>query len=838
MRARHALPLLLLATGAASLARAQDVPAAPAAEKKTGFIGIQMDAVAVESSPVKGAVRVLALVPGSPAEGVGVKPGDLILALDGQDFAGVPPRECVNRFRERLKPFGPGEKVRLFLQREQLSVATKVAGAETGRAVGTGPAWNAAIPNVKKLVEDNPGKPVTVSAERATWTREVTITLIERPGTTSAPLPDNASLRPDLEALALAPEVAFAQSLVERLGLEKEHRDLRRRLEEDEKVDDAFRLRTVRYLKRDPWRLPTATRALGRALAPTARGDVAAACSTAALYLDAEAAPILTTQAPAAPPLHSTLEAHVDYCLALMRRSRDLVRIALAALTPEEQQALERDLPTLADKFKEGIYLHEDEDPARWKRHSEAVDLLAKVNRAALIQGLAELAPLADPAWLDRLGQDLREAEGRNRGFFNESPDDGNGWLLHEATTDLGRVAVGGSGTNGYRGDFALVIDLAGDDRYYRRAGAAWGLARPVAVSIDLDGDDTYQATEPFSQGAALLGVGLLVDRRGNDRYTSMSPFSQGATLCGAAALVDLAGNDAYRGEAYSQGSCLAQGTALLLDGQGDDEHEAALYAQGFGGPGGFGALVDRGGNDHYAVVGHKKCSYGEEGVFDGFSQGAACGFRSKASGGIGALVHEGGNDLYEAGNFSQGCGYYFGWGCLCDLGGGDDRYEGSRYAQGAAAHSALGSLQDDGGDDRYRSWVAAAQSLAWDLSVTALLDEGGNDRYDGGYGLSQAGSAQNGFALFFDASGQDRYSVHRKLPALAGPNDYHGGGSLSLFVDAGGEPNVYDVGNGVAFVPSRGIAVSGDRSVLADLPCRVEGMTKERLDALLEKRQ
>ena len=51
--------------------------------------------------------------------------------------------------------------------------------------------------------------------------------------------------------------------------------------------------------------------------------------------------------------------------------------------------------------------------------------------------------------------------------------------------------------------------------------------------------------------------------------------------------------------------------------------------------------------------------------------------------------------------------------------------------------------------------------------------------------------------------------------------------------MDAGGEPNSYDVGEGVAFVPSRGVAVSGDKSVFSDLPARVQDMTGPRLDAL-----
>lgn len=833
--ARPLVLVLLAGLGLASLASAQDTEKKAEPEKKTGFIGIQMDAVALETSPggpPESAIRVLALVPGSPGEAAGIKAQDLVLALDGEGFKGIEPKDAVNVFRARLKPKTVGDKVRLTVARDVVTVEGSLGGEKIPARSDSGTAWNGILPDLRALVEKNPGKVVTVSAERARWTREVVLTLAERPGTRTTPLPENRTLRPDLEAEELAPEAALARRLIARAGLEGAYQDLKNRLEEDEKVEDPFRLSTVRYLKREPLRLPQATRQLGRSLAKSGRGDLRAFCETALRYLDADTAPILTTAAPEPPAAHASPEAHVNYCLALMRRARDLVGVALEKLTPEERDTLERELPSAALKFKDTVYLHEDEDPARWKRHSDAIDLLAKVNRGAFVQGLRELAPLASPAYLDRLEQDLREAEGRSRGEYTDNNLGANGWVLYQAETDLGPVVVGGSGPNAYRGDFALILDLGGDDGYYRTAGGAHGKARPVSVAIDLEGDDRYQSTEPFSQGAALLGVGLLVDRRGNDRYTSLESFAQGAALCGAAALVDLAGDDEYRGEAYAQGACFAQGTAVLLDVQGNDLYESGLYSQAFAGPGAFGVLVDGAGDDRYVASGRKKCSYGEDGVYEACSQGSAWGLRGKASGGIAALVDLSGDDRYEAGNFSQGGGYYYGWGALCDLGGGNDRYFGSRYAQAFAAHSAVGSLWDDGGDDRYTAWVGAAQSCAWDLSVTALMDDGGNDRYEGGFFLSQGASAHNGFALLYDASGADSYRIERGAPAQAGPNDYHGGPSISVFLDAGGQPNVYpDLRADVAFVPSRGVALTGESSVFADLPCGVSGATPEVLE-------
>jgi hypothetical protein len=830
-----AVVLALLALGGVSLAQDQKSPDKSqdkSPEKKTGFIGIQMDAVALEGSPAVSAIRVAALVPGSPAEAAGILQGDLVLALDGEDFGGVDVKEVVNVFRSRLKPHGPGEKVRLLVARDRVAVESGLGAEAPDKKVGSGPGWSEVLPDLRALLEKNMGKVVTISAERARWTRELAVTLIERPGTRTTPLPENRTLRPDLERAELAPEASFARALIARAGRDAEYQELLRRLDEDERVEDPFRLATVRYLKRDPIRLSQATRVLGRALEPAGRGGgLRSFCDTALRYLDADAAPILTTAAPEPPPAHASPREHVDYCLALMRRARDLVAIALEKIAPDERAFLEKELPSLAAKFKDTVYLHEDEDQARWKRHSQAIDLLAKVNRGAFIQGLRELAPLSEPAYLDRLEADLKEAEGRSRGEFKDNNQGANGWVLYEGETELGPVVVGGSGPNGYRGDFALIIDLGGDDRYYRTAGGAHGRERPVAVSIDLAGDDRYQATEPFAQGAALMGVGLLVDRRGDDRYTTMESFAQGAAICGAAALVDLAGDDEYHGDAYAQGACLAQGTAVLLDLSGRDFYEAGLYSQAFAGPGGFGVLIDAAGDDRYVATGRKKCSYGEDGVFEACSQGSAWGFRGKSSGGIAALVDLAGNDRYEAGNFSQGGGYYYGWGALIDLGGGADRYFGSRYAQAFAAHSALGSLWDDGGDDRYTAWVGAAQSCAWDLSATAFVDEGGDDHYEGGFAFSQGASAHNGFALFYDASGADSYRIERGLPAAAGPNDYHGGPSVSVFIDAGGQPNVYpDLRDGVAFVPSRGIALSGEHSIFADLPASLSGIDSASL--------
>ena len=842
---RYAAIGLFLIIGTLGAAAVADEPKKE--EKPKGFIGVAMDAVATPDS--RTALRVADVVPDSPGEAAGVKPGDLILALDGEPIAWTV-QEAPAKFRERIGARSPGDRVRLLLRRTENEVERRTAGGAWGRVSG--------LPDLGKLLEENAGKRVEVRGERTTLERETTVVLGKRPGETDKLLPSQAELRADREAQPLEPEAALAQRLVARTGAQDVYEDVLKSLAKDEKVDDPYRLATVRYAKRDPLKLPGVAKDLARSLAPAARpGGLPFFCFAAARVEGAalSTAPILTSQAPQAPPLGVGIREHVDYVLALMHRARDTIAYACSSVTPAERETLVKELPSLARKFQENIVVHEDPDRERWRRHAKTIELAAKVDRRMLTQALLELAPLAEPAYLDRLAADLGRAEAQGGTYMAGNNEGTHGPVLLEETTDLGSIVVGGSGPNVYRGDYALIIDLGGNDRYLRHAGGATP-ERPVAVCLDLDGDDVYSATEPFAQGAAFLGAGLLVDRRGNDRYTSDEPFVQGAALCGAAALVDFAGNDEYRGAGFCQGAAFMQGAAALLDGEGNDRYEAGVDAQGFAGPGTVAALVDGAGDDVYAALGAKRSGYGEPGLFDGFAQGVGCGIRGRASGGIGALVDVAGNDRYLAGNFAQGGGYYFGFGLLADLGQGDDEYEGTRYAQGFAAHSALGALWDDGGNDRYGGSIGAIAGAAWDLSVAAFLDEGGDDRYDGASNFSLGASAHNGLALFFDRGGRDRYR-HLPGPARSGPNDYHGGQSLSIFVDAGGAPNVYEhrgsvvapvasgsvaalatYVEGVAFIPSAGVGLArqpgGGTSVFADLPCEPEAASDARLDALI----
>jgi hypothetical protein len=147
-----------------------------------------------------------------------------------------------------------------------------------------------------------------------------------------------------------------------------------------------------------------------------------------------------------------------------------------------------------------------------------------------------------------------------------------------------------------------------------------------------------------------------------------------------------------------------------------------------------------------------------------------------------------------EAGNFSQGGGYFYGLGVLYGGGEAADRYIGSHWAQGFGCHQAVGCMIEEGGDDQYLTRYAVAQGIAWDEAVCVFIEEAGNDRYEGG-GFSQGASAHNGFAVFRDLVGDDTYLYTDQ--ARAGGNDYHGGSSLSFFTDLAGTDNYPSRGNG-----------------------------------------
>jgi len=469
---------------------------------------------------------------------------------------------------------------------------------------------------------------------------------------------------------------------------------------------------------------------------------------------------------------------------------------SLATLTQSELGELSRNLyPVLVTQNRKGHTL------ANRGMGRRLCDLMEKMDRGGIHDAAQALAPLVDPQLLAALGK-LSEEE-RPSGPRSPSVAGVTGSVVRHMLTPAGTIVVGGRGTNTYQLDemteVSAVIDLGGDDVYYE---GSVSLRRPVLVTIDLEGDDSYRGTNPGIQGGAILGIAMLIDADGDDVYQARD-VAQASCLAGAGLLVDMAGNDTYVGLHRVQGQAFG-GLGLLVDQGGNDRYHGALWTQGFGGPLGFGVLNDSDGKDHYYTGGLYSDDYEETPGYDGWGQGVGAGPRSVANGGIGVILDGGGDDVYEFDYLAHGGGYWLGIGFARDFGGNDRRgptektYSGGtrtersyqRFGCGWGCHYTVGFCFDDEGDDVYKGTIMGL-GHGWDCSVGALCDFGGNDRYESTGSTTQGNGSQASLGILFDYGGDDYHQGYNQGYASSGIS-YHTlpgcGGNFSFLIDYGGE--------------------------------------------------
>ena len=475
----------------------------------------------------------------------------------------------------------------------------------------------------------------------------------------------------------------------------------------------------------------------------------------------------------------SLVKAQIAYCAAI------------APLSKSELGELERYLvPVLSTQNTVG---HTLADRGTGRR---MCDLIEKMDRESLHSAAEALAPIADARLLEQL---------------KSLPANGNvkvpgvsGTVVSRIETPAGAIVIGGKDSNIYQldqmRDVAVVIDVDGNDAYQ---DGSVGRDRPVLVVIDVAGNDVYRGNKPGIQGAAVLGVSMLVDFSGDDIYQAQD-VAQGTSLAGVGILIDYAGNDRYTGIRRVQGTAVG-GVGILIDRAGKDDYHAAMWAQGVGGPLGFGLLDDLQGADHYYCGGQWRNSYYPETPgMEGWGQGAGEGIRQVANGGIGVILDGAGDDVYEFDYLSHGGGYWCGLGFARDFGGNDQRliartsYNGGprtqtsfqRFGCGWGCHYALGFCFDDAGNDIYEGSIMGS-GMAWDCSMGILCDFAGNDQYKATQGLTQGTGAQMGFGVLFDYLGEDVYEGYGQ--GYASTNlTYHDpqscGGNYGWLVDYGGK--------------------------------------------------
>ena len=387
------------------------------------------------------------------------------------------------------------------------------------------------------------------------------------------------------------------------------------------------------------------------------------------------------------------------------------------------------------------------------------------------------------------------------------------GYFSFETMTPYGRIVVDGVGEDRHEyNDYFILIDLGGNDRYTGPVGATSDVMHGISICVDLSGDDIYEydVDDSPSQGAGVLGIGVLYDAYGDDIYHSKF-FAQGAGFFGTGVIYDGDGKDEYKLETFGQGAGFF-GHGLSLDsGEGDDYYGIFGDGQGYGWCNGVGVCANWSGDEHYyaepyASVVDRGDYHSAFDINVSSAQGMGQGRRGDGSdghswaGGLGFIADINGDDTYEAGNFSLGTGFWFGTGLMYDK-NGDDLYKSVYFTQASGAHYCIGAIIDEHGDDRHDLFGNAGAALAfgWDFTVALLVDKEGDDFYKSNI-ISIASSEIRSNAFFFDLAGDDHYILGRGALGMGGvdfqsydqPHTlspfYQYCNSIGLFIDSGGD--------------------------------------------------
>lgn len=398
--------------------------------------------------------------------------------------------------------------------------------------------------------------------------------------------------------------------------------------------------------------------------------------------------------------------------------------------------------------------------------------------------------------------------------------------------TQYGRIGIGTTGADEWRGDFAVLLDPGGNDHYINcRIGAAYGArthaprlgpdGEPTGASADysplgdgelgffadLGGDDFYDCADTdVTLGAAVLGIAAFYDLgAGSDRYLAGS-CTLGSAMGGIATFYDDGGSDYYSGKVYTQGAA-GFGIGLMVDDSveaapdiptdvetpdpidlhpfDNDHYNAWVNAQAFARTRGIAVCLNTRGNEVYHAGGVYLDAPLFADRYQSFSQGFAIGERGiDYAGGIAMLIDYAGNDRYLGDIYNQGVGYWYSAGLLWD-GAGNDLYEMTQYGQGSGIHLAIGGLTDVAGNDTYVMHSGLGQSGSHDFAASVLMDRGGNDHYMGMTSCNGTGLT-NSVGLFFERSGDDTYAGRRDGMMNGGRPDRNMS-SIGLFVDLAG---------------------------------------------------
>jgi len=707
------------------------------------------------------------IVPNSAAEEAKLKKSDIIYMIDYQYF---PTNNITTFFKDYIKDNKKiNEKMKLNILRESITIKKAINNDFI--------AVDFTINDIKNEIND------LDYTQNTTFKFEKMITsILVEPILTAQPFMQQTS--PNIQ-LPLFPEINFIAPyytlLFNKLSQTETYSPIIKTLKEknylNEFWNDNHRTNIIQFLHTQPEKIPAFTSLLNQRLLSTTPKK---SLNTQMNLIDLKQTPLSLDT-----PQSTDFNDHLKFILNTISNAKLALNKAFEKLSTTEKEFIKKQSILLSKKLDKSFVLN---NLTQQEKHDivDFFEYIKKVNLNELFTGYQYLMTLNDPTWLHHLQNTLDYMPSYKSDIKGISGD-----IIFSQTTAFGLLVIGSNNQNTYTNDVSFIIDTGGDDIYRNNAGGAFENSL-INVVIDLKGNDFYSSNNPFSQGSANLGYGLLIDLAGDDHYQSDS-LSQGAAIVGIGYLIDHQGTDHYDSTNFSQGFAL-YGCGSIFDETGDDSYTASLFSQGVGVAKGTGSIFDLSGDDIYSLISNKQSSYGSVGIFKGAGQGFGFGVRHFASGGIGLLYDNTGDDTYRAGNFSQGTGYYYGLGLAIDK-HGNDTYIGSRYSMGTAAHSAIGILANITGNDSYKTLQGSSIAIAWDYSNAFLLDRHGNDVYDCLDKSFCLGSTDhNSFAFFNDKNGTDTYKTDFKQ--TVSQNTYNDGKSLGIFLDEAGQNDVYLTNN------------------------------------------
>lgn len=398
-------------------------------------------------------------------------------------------------------------------------------------------------------------------------------------------------------------------------------------------------------------------------------------------------------------------------------------------------------------------------------------------------------------------------------------------------------LCVGGIGDNIITSDYALVVDLGGDDEHLHAAGGADALGNtmPVSVTLDLAGADRYEATVredagPIAVlGSSFLGVGMLVDVTGDDTYIAQSSDAQfyaaASSLLGVGMLADLDGNDDYRvtttrpvGAGVSGLGTAFAGLSTFHDRSGDDayvvESRPAL-GYDFRGQITGGVAVAQGMGLHTAAGGHvgpitigvasASAVFADDAGNDTMTiaaisasvppddwQPSTPGAAVVAGGGVGSQPH-GSLALTGPGESS--------WSLVAET--DSDRSPARVVGFGHGVSGGFGILSDAGGDDDYLA--AARASSTRSLTIDDACECAGAAALGGAASAVTHGAGEGFTGVLDEAGGDDSYVAEVTSAASIDVRDERSeggdgvvGGAVGGAADVVAQGAANDIGTGL----------------------------------------